>query len=137
MGYDLYPRNKNLKPISFGVFTWPSMLHETGMDYVLNCGRSIYEGRYIYQKKNNKDGSPLSNDSFPVSSFEAKCMAKVALGYVFVYEEINRQWKDLEEEERDEIYRSKSKIRSVDENFLLKLKAFAEFAQNSKGFRIA
>lgn len=141
MSYDLYPRNKNVDDISFGIFSWPIILHETGMGYVLGFGNAKNPGQYIYSS--GKKGSPLSNDGYKVTSKEAKAMALVARGYVSVKKFINKEWEELSESER----KLHKEIKSIVDNrliynqqtsneFLSKIELFADFAEKSGGFCI-
>lgn len=94
MSYDLIPRNKNIKEKRIGAFYWPIILQKTGMGYVLGYGSSLNFGQYVYNEGNC--GSPVSNDGYKVSSFEAKSMAKVARGFVSVQKFNLKQWNELD-----------------------------------------
>ena len=140
MGYDLRPRNKKIDEFSIGAFSWPIILQETGMGYVLGYGKSMCPGQYVYQSGNN--GSPASNDGYKVTSDQAKCMAKIARGFLSVQLFVNEEWDKLNEEERiahEEtkfdgkcIYRPAWRNKQV----LDKIEQFAEFAEKSQGFTI-
>jgi len=139
MGYDLIPRNKNVSELTIGAFSWPIILQETGMGYVIGYGDGKSPGSYVYRTGNN--GSPVSNDGYRVSSFEAKAMAAIARGYVSVQRFINREWEKLTEEERH--YQKTIIIdgkplykKGVDESRLKQIENLAEFLENSRGFRI-
>lgn len=110
------------------------------MGYVLGYGAGFKPGSYVYQ--NNNNGSPVSNDGYKVSSWEAKMMARVARGYVSVQRFVNEEWEQLSEETVKEyeqanerhsfkVYRAK-----MHEDHLIWLEKFAEFAEKSKGFKI-
>jgi hypothetical protein len=140
MGYDLNPKNKQLNSLYIGVFSWPMFLQETGMGYVLSYGTGFKPGSYVYS--NNNNGSPVSNDGYKVTSLEAKMMAKVARGYVFVQRYVNEEWEQLSEEmvkdceqtnnrHSFKMYRGK-----MDEDHLIFLEKFADWAEKSKGFTI-
>jgi hypothetical protein len=84
MGYDLIPINKGIYSKSGMIFTWPTILEETGAGYLFNYGKNTFDpGKYIYDGSRN-DGSPVSNDGFSVSKEEALIMARLFRGYVFV-----------------------------------------------------
>lgn len=143
MGYTLEPRNKKIDPINISAFSWPVMLQETGMGYILGYGANINPCTYVYQ--NNNIGSPASNDGYKVTSFEAKAMSKLALGYIYVKKFINNQYAEMSEQEKESKKTTKSFAGSGDillykqetsERFLEQLKAFADFAEKSNGFRI-
>jgi hypothetical protein len=110
------------------------------MGYVLGYGEAKCPGQYIFI---DRKGSPVTNDGYKVTNAEAKAMALVAKGYVSVKEFINKEWQSLPEETR---LRHKNApcldstrplyIPEVGEEFLTKIRKFAEFAEKSKGFRI-
>jgi hypothetical protein len=141
MGYDLMPFNKELKSFSPGIFTWPIMLKDTGMGYILGYGEGRIPGTYVYIDGNN--GSPTSNDGYKVSATEAKMMAKVGRGYLIVQRHVNKQWDEID----PEIRRIEENAKSLDdgkplyrkyvhEDYLKKIEAFCDFAEKSKGFKI-
>jgi hypothetical protein len=141
MGYDLIPINKQMESLSIGAFSWPIMMQDTGMGYVLGYGAGRSPAEYVYQQGNN--GSPHSNDGYKVSASEAKMMAKIARGYVSVKRLINKEWDELSPEIRKQQEEFKSLFDGrpiyqtyTAEDFLLKLEKFAAFAENSKGLRI-
>lgn len=144
MSYDLIARNKKISSIGIGAFSWPIMLQDTGMGYVLGYGANVEPASYVYQGGNN--GSPSSNDGYKVTSFEAKAMAKVARGYISVKRFINKQYEDMDEKKREfyksSLYHGENGIvkkmfeQPVSEEFLQKLDVFAEFAEQSNGFKI-
>jgi hypothetical protein len=139
MSYTLNPSNKKSKPISFGAFSWPILLQETGMGYVLGYGKSKDPAGYVYQSGNH--GSPVSNDGYRVTAEDAKMMARIARGYVSVKEFVNKQWETLSIEEKErakEITHNGKPIYTPEtsQQWLSKLIEFAEFAEKSKGFKI-
>ena len=144
MSYDLKPRNKNIEEISINAFRWPIILQETGMGYLLGYGRDIQPSKYIYLPR--KKASPVSNDGFKVSSFEAKAMAQITRGYISVKKLINKQYESMTEIEKNEIlsakyYGEKGLVQNlyehpVDESFIKSLEIFADFAEKSQGFEI-
>jgi len=141
MSYDLKPVNKKEKTFSIGAFSWPIMLQQTGMGYVLGYGAGRAPASYVYQS-NNK-GSPVSNDGYKVSGTDAKIMAKILRGYISVQRFVNKEWEAVPEEEKKmqkdakiigsgtPLYRGE-----VHEDVLVRYEKFAEFAEKSKGFSI-
>ena len=109
------------------------------MGYVLNYGAAKSPGQYVYE--GGKKGSPVSNDGFKVTATEAKMMARIARGYIFVKSFVNEEWSRLSEDGR-ELHRNASYENrriytpEVSEEFLQKILKFADFAEKSKGFRI-
>lgn len=144
MSYDLKPRNKNIEEISIKAFIWPMMLQKTGMGYLLGYGSDIQPSRYIYLPR--KKSSPVSNDGYKVSSFEAKAMSQISRGYISVKKLINKQYESMTEIEKNETlsakyYGEKGLVQNlyehpVDEEFLKALEIFADFAEKSQGFEI-
>jgi len=144
MGYNLTARNKKIADFEIGAFSWPIMLQDTGMGYVLGYGANVEPASYVYQNGNN--GSPVSNDGYKVTSFEAKAMAAVAQGYISVKRFINKQYEEMSEEKKEHFKSAKyfgdegivKKLyeQPTSEDFLLKLEKFAEFSEKSGGFTI-
>lgn len=143
MGYDLISKNKKAKiqEMKYGIFSWPMILQETGMGYILGYGLGMRPGSYVYQPR-GKGGSPVSNDGFLVSATEAKAMARCARGFISVKRFINKEWEELSPEDlasrvscrnEDGTFLYKQKYH---EDVLTKLEKFAEFAEQSGGFRI-
>lgn len=144
MSYDLIPVNKKVEGISIGAFSWPIMLQETGMGYVLGYGDATKPGSYVYSS--GKKGSPASNDGYKVSAFEAKAMAAVARGYVSVQRFIAKEHEQATDEQKvsfktalfpgDDGTVRKLYKQPVHEDVLKRIEKFADFAENSKGFSI-
>lgn len=139
MPYDLMPANKELQEYSIGAFSWPIILQETGMGYILNYGLAMRPGSYSYQKGNS--GSPVSNDGYIVTEEEAKMMARVARGYLSVKRFINSEWGQLTEEQREQYKKPSSSGQPIyqeetSEASLKQIEDFADFAEKSGGFSI-
>lgn len=134
MGYDLRAKNKNVKGISIGAFSWPMFLQETGAGYVLGYGAGLKPATYVYQNGNN--GSPVSNDGYKVSSFESKMMAKIFYGFVSVQEFITKQWDDHSEEEKENMKKHDFYNKPWAKERLEQLKTIAKFMDESSGFSI-
>lgn len=128
MGFDLTAK-KSKQDASFNWFAWRHILEATGAGYVLGFGY-IDAGRYVYSTGNN--GSPMSNDGYKVTSFEAKCMAKCCRGWLsvqrFLLEEAKRQHIEQNRPYRDDDFE--------DTWLMTATERFACFAENSGGFVI-
>lgn len=144
MGYDLIARNKKakIKEFAFGLFSWPILLQETGMGYVIGYGPSMEPNSYNYIPRTANEGSPVSNDGYIVTSSQAKAMALVAKGFVSSNRFINNQWSEIPEERQIEMRKAVNYNRAplyrqwYSEEHLVKLEKFAEFANQSGGFTI-
>lgn len=135
MSYDLTPKKKDVEELRIGAFTWPIMLQETGMGYILGYGKNITPGSYVYQQGNY--GSPVSNDGYKVTAFEAKAMAKAARGYISVKKFINNQYDEISKEKRNQYESYKDLyIQPTGVDFLNAIEEFADFAEKSGGFTI-
>ena len=137
MGYDLIPINKGIYSKSGMIFTWPTILEETGAGYLFNYGKNTFDpGKYIYDGSRN-DGSPVSNDGFSVSKEEALIMARLFRGYVFVKRGLRKEWdKKTESEQVMMISRFGKTSEPPSEDFLKKVESMAEFCEQSEGFNI-
>lgn len=140
MSYDLIPINKEVKPISFGM-SWGIILQMTGAGYVIGYGEGRTPGSYVYVP-DKRGASPMSNDGYKISSSEGKMMARVLRGYLSVQRFINKEWDSFPPKEQE--MQKKVKLQDgsalyrkrVDDGFLKKIELLAEFAEQSKGFKI-
>lgn len=137
MGYDLIPINKGIYSKSGMIFTWPTIIEETGAGYLFNYGKNTFDpGKYIYDGSRN-DGSPVSNDGFSVSKEEALIMARLFRGYVFVKRGLRKEWDKKTESEKVVIMSRFGKMSEPpSEEFLQKVESMAEFCEQSEGFNI-
>ena len=140
MGFDLKPHNSALEWFHFGAFSWLWML-DSGVGLVLSTGSGRKPASFFYQE-DEQGFCPHYNDGFRVPAKEARMMAQIARGLVFVQHGINDEWEALSKEERTRdmavnegefknLYRT-----PVREDFLDRVSAFADWADRSKGFRI-
>jgi len=138
MGYDLIARNNKAEDMYIGSFSWPILLQETGAGYVIGYGKGLQPSSYVYQ--NNQPGSPVSNDGYKVTANEAKSMAAVVRGYISVKTFVNKEWDEMNEEDRKnrESWNETEKIYTeyTSEKTLDQLNSLAEFLENCSGFRI-
>lgn len=141
MGYDLTARNKDVPDLSIGAFSWPILLQETGAGYVIGYGQGLHPGQYVYTP--SKSGaSPVSNDDYPVSAAEAKCMAIVLDGWVKVQEVVNKQWDEMNPVDKEHKLKvtgvggNKLYRRPIGEHIIILAKKMSEFCKKSGGFKI-
>lgn len=140
MSYDLYPINKKIKEMSIGAFMWPIMLQETGAGYVVGYGSGRSPASYVFSP-DKKGASPVSNDGYKISALEAKMMATVIRGYLSVQRFVNKEWDEMEEYRRKDLQETLSCGKYLyrqyfHEDRLKQFERFAEFAEQSKGFKI-
>lgn len=139
MSYDLIPKNKNVKAISVGAFSWPIILQETGMGYIIGYGEGRAPATNVYQPR--KEASPTSNDGYKISSAEAKMMAAVIKGFLSVQRFINKEWQEIPEPERqkqkDTMTCGKHLYKGEwSEDRLKQIETIGEFFKKSGGFAI-
>jgi len=136
MGYDLIPRNKKIKSLCIGAFSWPVML-DMGIGLIISTGPAMRPAAYSYIP-DKKGRDPNSNDGFYVNSDQAKAMSMVADGLICVNKFIMREWDKLSEEDKKqyEKYEFYKKPKIIKEDFYNLLERFSEFAKNSQGFYI-
>jgi hypothetical protein len=112
--FDLTAKKKEVNEARFSWFFWRQILEKTGAGYVLGVGFFDDDpGKYVYNAYPDNTGSPLSNDGYEVTDFEAKCMAACCRGYVSV-----------------------RRFMGEDNVMLKEIERFAGFAECSEGFRI-
>ena len=137
MGYDLIPIRSEAGSPRGMIMTWPMILQETGAGYLLGYGiNTVKAGYYVYDGRRGP-GSPVSNDGFKVSASEAKTMAKLFRGYVFVQRAIRKDYEAMSshDKEIDSKFNCMHKEPPCEE-FINKVEELAEFCEKSKGFRI-
>jgi hypothetical protein len=111
--FDLKAKNEKVPETQFSWFFWRLILEKTGAGYVLGFG--FYDddpGKYVYNEQLGS-GSPMSNDGYGVTEFEAECMAACCFGYVHV-----------------------RRFMEEDNVLLREIERFAKFAERSEGFTI-
>ncbi|MDR1340180.1 MAG: hypothetical protein LBK58_09035 [Prevotellaceae bacterium] len=112
--FDLTAKNREVGDVRFSWLIWREIIEHTGAGYVLGCGFFDDDpGKYIYDVLQDNCGSPMSNDGYGVTEFEAKCMAACCAGYVRVRRAIKG-----------------------DDAILQEIERFASFAAGSGGFTI-
>lgn len=137
MGYDLVPKKEDVNSKHGMIFTWPTILEETGAGYLFGCGMNTFKRwKYIYDGS-RPDGSPVSNDGFEVSANDALVVARLFRGYVFVKRGLREEWDKMPEEEQI-LTRSLLGEKAVPpaEEFLQKVEMLADFCEQSGGFNI-
>lgn len=141
MGYDLRPRNKKVKGICIGAFSWPIILQVSGAGYVIGYGEGRTPASYVYQP-DKRGASPVSNDGYYISSEEAKMMSVIIRGFLSVCRFVNKEWEAMPEDQRlhDQNYRTlEGKLlykQPYHEDRLKQFEQFADFAEKSKGFYV-
>ena len=141
MSYDLSPRNKKVKEVRVGAFSWPMILQETGAGYILGYGEGRSPASYVY-RPDSRGASPVSNDGYRVSALEAAGMAACFRGYVSVNRFINKEWEAMPETERE--YNKNYKThdgktlykQGMHEDRLKQMEDIADFFEKSQGFKI-
>ncbi|WP_313398112.1 hypothetical protein [Stenotrophomonas sp.] len=137
MGMDLYPRNKALGEFTAGAFFWPWML-ESGVGLPVGYGKGFMPGQYL--KINRPDGLSLAhNDGARVTAREAKQMAQIARWVASYQDALHAEWERMPESERqdmDALKRLTPCNRPVRRYFVARLIAFADWAEQSGGFRV-
>ena len=136
MGFDLRPRNKMAGDFHMGAFSWAWML-DNGVGLPLGYGPGFEPASFVYLAR--PDGKCVGyNDGAKVTAAEARDMAKIA-GWLADYQDaLHKEW-EKEPKERQKsmlddphrIYRS-----PVRRDFIDKVRAFAEWANRSGGFKV-
>jgi hypothetical protein len=110
--FDLKAKNEEVAEIQFSWFFWRQIIEQTGAGYVLGVGFFDNDpGKYVYNS--DRLGSPMSNDGYEVTEFEAKCMSACCFGYVQV-----------------------RRFMEGDNPTLREIERFSKFAERSGGFTI-
>jgi nucleoside-specific outer membrane channel protein Tsx len=141
MGFELNPKNKDVKSLAVGWMSWSIFLQESGAGYVLGYGTGLKPGSYVYNNGNN--GSPVSNDGYKVSAKESKTMASVMRGFVSVQRFVNKEFEALPDEEKKAIENSENNVNYKSyyrsrwhEDRMKEMEKIADFMEKSGGFTI-
>lgn len=136
MGYDLTPKNENAGSPRGMIFTWPIILNETGACYLFGYGENTARAGFYVYNGSRGPGSPVSNDGFKVTASEAKIMAKLFKGYVFVKRAIREEWEKISEDERNMLLSINKKASPPSSDFIDKVESLIDFCEKSGGFTI-
>lgn len=135
MGYDLIARRKGAMDAWVHIGDWRKILEETGANYILNFGTyTINPSKHIRKLKNGCD--PTMNDGYSVTPGEAKAMAKVFRGYVYVKRAIKKDWDEMSPPDRQRLLHQLPNAAPPEDWFIDKIEELAGFCEQSGGFRI-
>lgn len=136
MSFDLRPRNKAMGDFEAGGFFWPWML-EAGVGLPVGHGPAFSPGQFIYRRR--PDGKSLGyNDGARVTSAEAKQMAMLARWVADHQDMLDAEWEKLPEAERTRMAENRTGLykKPVRRDWVEHMRAFAEWAEKSGGFRV-
>lgn len=135
MGYDLIAKKKGAWDAWVHINDWRKILEETGANYILNFGAyTINPKKYIRKLRDGYD--PMMNDGYLVTPGEAKAMAKVFRGYVYVKRAIKEDWDEISPLDMSMILYRLPNAAPPDGSFIDKIEELAIFCEQSGGFRI-
>lgn len=134
MGFDLKPRNKAAGGHSMGAFSWAWML-DAGVGLPLGVGPGFSPGSFVY--KTRPDGNCVHyNDGAKVNSAEAKQMAQLARWVADYQDSLYELYMKEPEERRKHMQDNTLYKVPVRRDFVERVRAFADWAEKSGGFRI-
>lgn len=136
MGFDLRPRNKNLKTFQMGAFCYGWMM-DSPVGWVVGYTKGITPASYIAYVRSD-DCDLMQNDGGHVSAREAKEMAKMARLVAENQERLHNQFDKLDENTKKLYQENKNGYYNlpIRKDFIEKIKEFADFAEKSGGFRV-
>ena len=135
MGYDLRPRNKALKTFYLGAFSFPVLLEACGYLWpCINKGPKWYCVFGVDKRMPKGQTTPhlITNDGFRVTAQEARIMARTARNFVAIQ-------RSLPDQEGQDIFVPAALEhwpRKIRDDWVEKFEAFAEWAEQSRGFAI-
>ena len=136
MGFDLRPRNKNAEDYSMGAFSWSWML-DNGVGLPVGYGPGFAPASFVYRTR--PDGLCIAyNDGARVTAKEAKLMAMAARWLADYQDSLYDLWMKEPEEARDRMQSEPGRIYKppARRDFVEKVRAFADWAEKSGGFRV-
>lgn len=139
MGFDLIPRHSKAGDFHSNCWFWSWML-EAGVGLPVGHGKGVRPAQFVY--KGRPDGCSLGyNDGARVTAKEAKQMAQMAR-WIADYQ---MTLKDIFEKESESTRESINKAQypmnliynmPIGQEWVDKLREFADFAEKSGGFRV-
>ncbi len=136
MGYDLRPRNKAAGDFSIEE-SWLRWMLEHGVGLPLGCGPGFSKGYFICRTR--PDGKCIGcDDGARVTAAEAKDMARAALWLADYQDALYAQWMKASEQSRQRMQDDITRIYTlpVRRDIVEKMRAFADWAKRSGGFRV-
>ena len=136
MGYDLSPRHKVAGDFQMGAFSWCWML-DNGVGLPVGYGPGFSPEQVCYRAR--PDGLCIGhNDGARVTAAEAKDMAKVARWLADYQDDLYELWMKESEDSRTRMQDNTSRLYKapVRRDFVEKVRAFADWAPRSGGFRV-
>lgn len=136
MSMDLHPRNKAAGCFSMGSFSWGWML-EQGVGLPVGHGRGIEPASFVYAGR--PDGLTIGyNDGARVTAREARDMARIARWVADHQDRLHQLFSALAAERQKEIEEDRFKVynRPIRKDWIELMRAFADWAEASGGFRV-
>lgn len=134
MGFDLTPRNKAAGDFSMGAFSWAWML-DAGVGFPVGYGPGPSPGSFVYRPR--PDGLCVGyNDGARVTAAEAKQMAQLARWIADYQDDLYAEFMKEPEARREHMRSTPMYTVPVRRDFVEKVRAFADWAVKSGGFRI-
>jgi hypothetical protein len=136
MGFDLTPRNKKIKTFYMSSFAYAWML-DSPVGWIVGYSKGITPASYISYMREDKCDL-MQNDGGKVSAKEAKEMSKMARLLVENQKRLQNEFNKLDETTKQIYQENKNGYYNlpVREDFIQKIKDFADFAEKSGGFRV-
>jgi hypothetical protein len=128
MGYDLVPNNKKSKDFHMGAFSYTILLEACNYLFPFLILTPAWICAFEADERMGCGAYPLilSNDGFQVTEEEAKIMARMVRNYVAIQQVLYK----------DENAAQTCNITIIRSDFIKKFKQFADWAEESKGFKI-
>ena len=135
MGYDLQPRNKELEQFYLRAFSFPVLLVICG--YLWPCINRGPKWCCVFgvderMPKGQTSPTLITNDGFRVTAEEARIMARMTRNFVA----IQRSLPDQEEQGMSTLGYLEHWPRKIRDDWVDRFEAFAEWAEQSQGFKI-
>lgn len=136
MGFDLYARNKEAGDFHMGAFSWTWML-DAGVGLPVGYGPGFSPGTFVFAGR--PDGLCVGyNDGARVTAKEARQMAQIARWVADHQDRLHNLWMQEPEDRRKAMTDDPHRIYEppVRRDFVEKVRAFADWADKSGGFRV-
>ena len=141
MGNTLVPRNKSVPQKRVGAFFW-SWLLDAGMGHIIGfqrCGPLVQHDFRFRDDPEHPRADPSNGGGYRVTAGEARAMAMWAHGFHSYLKQVGADWKSCQDDWRRKSFKESSGYRQavdVREDYVTQVEEFAQFAWESRGFRI-
>ena len=125
MGYTFIANNKEIGDFALSAFHWPLILDQCGTYFIaLSHGARWFYVQDIDERMGDSPEGPaiIFNSGFPITEEESKVLARIVRNYAIIQRSLDPA--------------KEAWIPAIKLNLIDRIEAFAEWAEQSQGFKI-